>query len=66
MRIAARTIVTGLVAVALLGPAAVGVRAQAAKAPALPLRLTAFAVNMSNIGTGSSGIVEIRLTNLLA
>jgi len=63
MRIAARTIVTGLVAVALLGPAAVGVRAQAAKAPALPLRLTAFAVNMSNIGTGSSGIVEIRLTN---
>jgi hypothetical protein len=29
---------------------------------ALPLRLTAFAVNMSNIGTGQSGIVEIRLT----
>ena len=29
----------------------------------LPLRLTAFAVNMSNVGPGVSGIVEIRLTN---
>ncbi|HEY7289132.1 MAG TPA: hypothetical protein VH583_04785 [Vicinamibacterales bacterium] len=28
----------------------------------LPLRLTSFAVNMSNIGTGMAGMVEIRLT----
>ncbi len=27
--------------------------------PPLPLRLTAFAVNMSNIGTGSSGVIDI-------
>ncbi len=29
----------------------------------LPLRLNAFAVNMSNVGTGSAGVVEIRITN---
>lgn len=29
----------------------------------LPLRLTAFAVNMSNVGPGSAGIVEFRITN---
>lgn len=28
----------------------------------LPLRLTAFAVNMSNIGTGANGIVQVRIT----
>ena len=61
MRIPARTLAASLVAVTLFGPAAAGIQAQAA--PALPLRLTAFAVNMSNIGPGSSGIVEIRLTN---
>jgi len=63
MRISERTLAASLVAVTLFGPAAAGIRAQAAQAPALPLRLTAFAVNMSNIGPGSSGIIEIRLTN---
>jgi hypothetical protein len=29
----------------------------------LPIRMRAFAVNMSNIATGTSGIVEIRLTS---
>jgi hypothetical protein len=29
----------------------------------LPLRLDAFAVNMSNIGTGQTGTVDIRITN---
>jgi len=29
----------------------------------LPIRLTAFAVNMGNVGPGNSGIVEIRITN---
>jgi hypothetical protein len=28
---------------------------------ALPVRLTAFAVNMSNIGTGTSGVLEINI-----
>jgi len=36
--------------------------AQAASGLPLPLRLTAFAVNMSNIGPGAAGIVEVRIT----
>ena len=40
-----------------------GVRAQGPAELALPIRLTAFAVNMSGIGPGSAGMVEIRLTN---
>ena len=37
---------------------------QAAETPqlALPLRLSAFAVNMSNIGTGRTSVVDIRIT----
>jgi hypothetical protein len=63
MQRSARTFGFGLVIAALLGTAGTGVGAQqTAAAPALPLRLTAFAVNMSNIGPGSSGIVEFRLT----
>jgi len=49
-----------LVMASLHAPA--GAQGTQAQAPALPLRLTAFAVNMSNIGTGQAGIVEIRLT----
>jgi len=30
--------------------------------PPLPIRMTAFAVNMSNIGPGAAGVVEIRVT----
>jgi len=37
-------------------------RAQAAADLVLPLRLTAFAVNMSNIGPGAAGVVEVRIT----
>jgi len=51
-----------LAAIALVVPH-IAAQTPAASAPALPLRLTAFAVNMSNIGTGSNGIVEIRITN---
>ena len=36
--------------------------AQAASELPLPLRLTAFAVNMSNIGPGAAGLVEVRIT----
>jgi hypothetical protein len=39
------------------------VRGQATASLTLPLRLSAFAVNMSNIGTGQNGMVEIRITN---
>jgi len=49
------------VTAAVIAPHA-GAQTTAAAAPTLPLRLTAFAVNMSNIGTGANGIVEIRLT----
>ena len=59
-----RTLVVGLAIAVLSGSGGVNLKAQQSpQAPALPLRLTAFAVNMSNIGPGSSGIVEIRLTN---
>src|SRR6266576_737902 len=46
----------------LAAPAGAPLRAQAHDDLALPLRLTAFAVNMSNVGTGSAGLVEIRIT----
>jgi hypothetical protein len=55
----ATTIDTCVVATVLLS--VVGLGAQTPPLT-LPLRLTAFAVNMSNIGTGQSGIVELRLT----
>jgi len=59
-----RTFVAGLAIAVLSGSGGVDLNAQPSpQAPALPLRLTAFAVNMSNIGPGSSGIVEIRITN---
>jgi hypothetical protein len=51
-----------LAAAAVIAPH-VGAQAQAGAAPTLPIRMTAFAVNMSNIATGSNGIVEIRVTN---
>jgi len=43
----------------------VGVGAQTASSPApkLPLRMTGWAVNMSNIATGANGTIELRVTN---
>jgi len=60
-----RTIAGFFVAAALIAPAAVVIpHAQAQPQPlATPIRLTAFAVNMSNIGTGAAGMVEIRISN---
>jgi hypothetical protein len=37
-------------------------RQREAPPPALPLRMTAFAVNMSNIGSGGTAVVEINIT----
>ena len=41
--------------------AAVSAAALTAQVPALPLRITSWAVNMSNIATGSSAIVDITI-----
>jgi hypothetical protein len=46
-----------------LAPSAIArAGAQAASELPLPLRLTAFAVNMSNMGPGAAGVVEVRVT----
>src|SRR6185295_7373411 len=53
-----------VVAAATLVLGAIAARPQAQAQPqgiVLPVRITAFAVNMSNIGTGSSGTAEIRI-----
>jgi hypothetical protein len=55
--------VTNLAAVILAMSVGARVHGQAAATIELPIRLTAFAVNMSNVGTGQAGLVEIRLTN---
>ena len=50
---------------ALMAAAPVPIRGDVAAAQAglpLPLRIDAFAVNMSNIGPGSAGMVDIRIT----
>jgi hypothetical protein len=57
-----RIIATALVVIAVVHGASEHVHAQAAATLALPIRLTAFAVNMSNVGTGSAGTIEIRIT----
>jgi hypothetical protein len=56
-----RIAATCFVVVGLVLPVTPRVDAQAAGLT-LPIRLTAFAVNMSNVGSGSAGTVEIRLT----
>jgi len=59
-----RLTVTVLAAATILvGGIAARPEAQAPAQPGitLPVRLTAFAVNMSNIGTGSSGVLEINI-----
>jgi hypothetical protein len=48
-------------AVLLFGAPGVALRAQAPEPRALPLRLDAFAVNMSNIATGTTARVDIRI-----
>lgn len=53
-------LLAALVAAAVIAP---HVGAQTPAALKLPLRLTSFAVNMSNIATGSNGIIELRITN---
>jgi hypothetical protein len=50
-------------AAAVLAHPSAPVRAQTNTDLPLPLRLTAFAVNMSNVGPGVAGTVEIRITN---
>jgi hypothetical protein len=40
----------------------VGAQAPATSQLKLPLRLSSFAVNMSNIATGANGVIEIRIT----
>jgi hypothetical protein len=52
------SLVLGLLAL----PASARLSTQAPADLALPIRLTAFAVNMSNVGPGSAGLVEIRIT----
>jgi hypothetical protein len=58
-----RKALTILAAVMVFTAAGARLDGQAATTIDLPIRLTAFAVNMSNIGTGQAGLVEIRLTN---
>jgi hypothetical protein len=57
-----RIISTSVLVVLLAPSASARLRGQAAAGLALPIRLTAFAVNMSNIGPGAAGIVDIRIT----
>jgi hypothetical protein len=57
-----RLLLTCLTAAVLASPSA-PVRAQTEAALTLPLRLTAFAVNMSNVGPGAAGTIDIRITN---
>ena len=47
-----------------IGEEPAAAREQAADAPrlTLPLRLSAFAINMSNIGTGRTNVVDLRIT----
>jgi hypothetical protein len=52
---------TVLVVLTLSSVTRAPLHAQAGSAPAVPLRLTAFAVNMSNVGPGAAGTVEIRI-----
>src|SRR5262245_40267010 len=49
-----------VVCVALLQPG--GATLEAQNQLSLPIRLNAFAVNMSNVGTGAAGMIEIRIT----
>jgi hypothetical protein len=56
------TVLVAATAVGLLAPdAPAAARSQAGELP-LPLRLSAFAVNMSNIATGRTNMVDIRIT----
>jgi hypothetical protein len=56
-------LVAAAVTLSMLVPGgSVAARAQTAPTLPLPLRLTAFAVNMSNIATGRTNVVDIRVT----
>jgi len=56
-------IISTCILLASLAPSAEArLRAQTIPDLVLPLRLTAFAVNMSNIGPGAAGVVDIRIT----
>src|SRR5215467_12796472 len=57
-----KAVSAAIVALVLVSLPRAPLHAQATKGLPLPLRLTAFAVNMSNIGTGAAGTVEIRIT----
>jgi hypothetical protein len=56
------TVLVAATAVGLLAPEAPAAARGQAGELTLPLRLSAFAVNMSNIGTGRSNVVDIRIT----
>jgi hypothetical protein len=57
-----RLLVTCVIFGALAWPESAPAGAQTANDLVLPVRLSAFAVNMSNIGPGAAGLVEIRIT----
>jgi hypothetical protein len=57
------TVMVAATAVGLLvGTSPATLSGQATGELTLPLRLTAFAVNMSNVGTGRTNVVDIRIT----
>ncbi len=55
------TVITAVVMM-LSGWPGAALRGQEPKLPPLPLRLSAFAVNMSTVATGSSAVVDLRIT----
>src|SRR5262245_14428616 len=53
---------TGALCIAVLSSSASQAQTPAASTLTLPLRMTAWAVNMGNTATGANGVVEIRIT----
>src|SRR5579872_6029118 len=52
-----------LIALSVLGVVAAMMPTLSAELPPLPIRMRAFAVNMTNVATGANGVLDITIDN---